>query len=599
MTKPRFESSDLTAVNIEKLAELFPAAVSEGKVNFDLLRTLLGDEVFGDEAYEFTWVGKREAIREAGRPIRKTLRPCMDKSKNWDTTENLYIEGDNLDVLKLLHETYLGKVKMIYIDPPYNTGNDFVYNDDFAEDAEEYLERTNQKDDQGQRLSANKETSGRYHSDWLSMMYMRLKLARDLLADNGAIFISIDDNEITNLRKICEEIFGESNFIAQFIWKKKQGGGNDSNHVVTEHEYILAFGRNISNLKLNLDKKYKLDDNLYPFKDEKGEYGLVTLDKSSIQFSQSLVFEITDKEGNKYMPRVVKGKQSCWRWSRAKVEAEFDSLVFKNEKVYTKYYRPDGVTPKSLLIDAIYGRTESGNDDIKKLFEINPFSYPKPVDLVEHFISIMTSKTDTVLDFFSGSGTTAHAVMRLNSTDGESRRFIMIQLDEPTDEKKDGYKAGYKTIPEIGRERIRRAGKQMSKGDIGFRTLKLADSNMREVFYNPSLYDQSMILGLDKSIKEDRTAEDVLFQVMLDKGVKLCSKIEKRNGYYIVGSSEHGLVDLICSFEKIDLDKIKEIAKLQPECAVFLDSQIKDDATRTNIQQIFKTYSPKTKVEVL
>ncbi|MDE5774343.1 MAG: site-specific DNA-methyltransferase [Muribaculaceae bacterium] len=472
------KSRDVMGCNVEKIAELFPQCVTErlnkdGKpelaIDFDKLRAELSDEVLedGEERYQFTWPDKRAASRLANEPVNLTLRPCREESVDFDTTENLYIEGDNLDVLKVLRETYLGRVKMIYIDPPYNTGNDFVYNDDFAKGKEDFEQNSGLFDSEGNQtidpMQRNTEANGRFHTDWLNMIYPRLKVARDLLSEDGVIFISIDDNEIENLRKICDEIFGASNFVAQFIWKKKQGGGNDSSFVVAEHEYILCFAKDISYLHLNVDKKYKLDDNLYPYTDEKGDYGLITLDKASIQFSPSLVFDITGPDGTVYRPRIVKGKQSCWRWGKAKVQAQYDELVFKNDKVYTKYYRPEGVTPRSLLIDAIYGRTESGNDDIKSLFTPNPFSYPKPILLVGHFCSIGTSDQDIILDFFSGSATTAHAVMKLNAEDGGHRKFIMVQLPEVTDEKSEARKAGYENICEIGKERIRRAGKKVKE----------------------------------------------------------------------------------------------------------------------------------------
>ena len=392
----KMKTADMASENFEKLKALFPNCVTESldkdgnpvrAIDKDLLMQEINSEVVEGqkERYQFNWPGKRDAIRKANAPTTMTLRPCKEESVDFDNTQNLYIEGDNLEVLKLLQKSYLGKVKMIYIDPPYNTGNDFVYHDDFARSqAEEDLFAGN-VDELGNRFIKNTDSNGRYHSDWCSMIYSRLMIVRSLLSEDGVIFISIDDNEVENLKKICDEVFGESNFVAQFTWKKKQGGGNDSNYVVAEHEYIICFSKDITKVYIGLDKKYKLDDNLYPFHDEKGDYGLITLDKASIQFSQSLVFEIKDKDGNSYYPRIVKGKQSCWRWGQNKVKEQYDDLIFKNGKVYTKYYRPNGIKPRSLLIDSIYGRTESGNDDIKALFPINPFSYPKPVALIQHF----------------------------------------------------------------------------------------------------------------------------------------------------------------------------------------------------------------------
>ena len=540
-----------------------------------------------------------------------TLRPDRASSVDFDTTQNLYIEGDNLDVLKVLRETYLGKVKMIYIDPPYNTGNDFVYNDDFAQSKGDFEAQSGLFDEDGNQtidpMQRNTESNGRFHTDWLNMIYPRLKVARDLLSDDGVIFISIDDNEIENLRKLCNEIFGNGNFVTQFIWKKKQGGGNDSSFVVAEHEYILCFTKSSSFLHLNLDKNYKLDDSLYPFKDDKGEYGLITLDKASIQFSQSLVFEIKDTGGNSYFPRIVKGKQSCWRWSKAKVESQFDELVFKNGKVYTKYYRPEGVTPRSLLIDPIYGRTESGNDDIKALFETNPFSYPKPVLLVKHFCAIASSDDDIILDFFSGSATTAHAVMKLNAEDGGHRKFIMVQLPEVTDENSEARKAGYKNICEIGKERIRRAGEKVKEEaglqgqdlDIGFRVLKLDSSNMEDVYYTPEDFNSANLFNMVDNVKQDRTGEDLLFQVMLDLGIELSAKIEKTE----IAGKEVWSVDsgyLTACFDRdVNEATITEIAKRKPAYFVMRDSSASSDNVLDNFDQLFQSVSPETNCRII
>ena len=622
MEKLKMQTADMAERNIEILGQMFPNCLTEkmdeeGKIvraiDFDKLRQELACEVVegAEERYQFTWPDKRAAIRLANTPINKTLRPCREESVNFDNTENLYIEGDNLDVLKLLRENYLGKVKMIYIDPPYNTGNDFVYNDDFAQGKAEFEAQSGLFDEEGRRMAdpmvQNTESNGRFHTDWLNMIYPRLKVAKDLLSDDGVIFISIDDNEVENLRKACDEVFGEVNFVAQFIWKKKQGGGNDSSFVVAEHEYIMCFAKNISKLSLFLDTKYKLDDSLYPYKDDKGEYGLITLDKASIQFSQSLVFEIKDKDGNIYYPRIVKGKQSCWRWSKTKVEKQFDELVFKNGKVYTKYYRPIGVTPRSLLIDAIYGRTESGNDDIKSLFQPNPFSYPKPILLVKHFCSIGSTDRDIVLDFFSGSATTAHAVMQLNAEDGGNRRFIMVQLPEKTEEKSEAYKVGYKNICEIGKERIRRAGCKIKDEaglqgqnlDTGFRVLKLDTSNMKDVYYTPADTPIQQSFDFDNLVNnikwdEGRTAEDLLFQVLPECNLPLSSKIEERE---IHGKKVFVVNDgyLIACFDKdINEAVITTVAKEKPYYFVMCDSSMATDNVADNFDQIFNAYSKDT-----
>lgn len=607
------QSADGTQLNLDALYQIAPACFTEAmdkdgkvsrKVNFDVLRQLLGDATAesGEELYQFTWPGKAEARREAARPIRKTLRPVPEDSVDWDTTQNLYIEGDNLEVLKLLQKTYLGKVKMIYIDPPYNTGNDFVYNDTFKVESEKFKVEIGDTDEEGNRYRRNTDSNGRFHSDWCSMIYPRLQLARTLLAEDGVIFISIDDNEIENLRKICDEVFGISNFVAQLIWKKKQGGGNDSNHIVAEHEYVLVFCKNINALSLGLDKNYKLDDALYPYSDDTGDYGLITLDKASIQFSQSLVFDIIGPDGTAYRPRIVKGKQSCWRWSKAKVENQYNDLVFKNGKVYTKYYRPDGVTPRSLLIDAVYGRTESGNDDIKSLFKRNPFSYPKPVALVKHLLSIGSINNDIVLDFFSGSGTFGQAVILLNAEDGGSRRFIMVQLPEETDKDSEAAKAGYYTICEISKERIRRAGKKIKEEaglqgqdlDTGFRVLRIDSSNMEDVYFHPDAFSQDKLDMLLDNVKADRTDLDLLFGAMLDLGLQLslpivtkkvkCEKLKVEIPVYVVNEG-----DLVACFSPhISEEVIDVIAEQSPRRVLLRDSCFSSDAAKINIFEQFK-----------
>ena len=614
--KLSMQSPNLTAENVKKIGELFPEVLTEAlddngqlkhAINFDKLKQVLSEDmVEGKESYEFTWVGKREAMMEAGRPTTKTLRPDRESSVNFDTTENIYIEGDNLEALKILQESYLGKIKMIYIDPPYNTGNDFVYNDSFNLSNVEINEDAGIVDELGNRFKKNESSGAKYHSNWLNMMYPRLKLARNLLKEDGLILISIDQNEIDNLKMVGTEVFGKENLLADFIWKKKQGGGNDSNNVVIEHEYIVAFSKS-QNVKLMLDKKYKLADSLYPFKDENGEYGLITLDKSSIQFSQSLVFEITDSDGNSYFPRVVKGKQSCWRWSKAKVESEFNDLVFKNGKVYTKYYRPEGIKPKSLLIDPMYGRTETGSDDIKSLFNNKPFSYPKPVLLIEHFLGITTEDDDIILDFFSGSATTAHSIFKLNTEDSANRKFIMIQLPESTGEKSEAFKSGFKTIPEIGKERIRRAGKKIinenpiaaNKLDIGFKSFIIDESNMKDIYYKPSEIGQGGLLDFVSNVKDDRSSEDLLYQTMLSLGMELSLKIEKHEikGTKIFNVDEGSLI--ACFDLNLTETIIREIASEMPLRAVFKESSFTNSSAKINLKEIFKELSPGTKVKVI
>lgn len=408
------------------------------------------DVNFSKEGYSMEWLGKSYArllASDAATTLLKEDEVFNAKEQN-KNSENLLLKGDNLEVLKHLSNAYHEQVKMIYIDPPYNTGSDgFVYQDDRKFTVQEFRHLAGVNEDSAKRILDFVDSKSNSHSAWLTFMYPRLYIAKQLLKDDGVIFVSIDDNEVAQLKLLMDEVFGEENFMSEFIWKKKQGGGNDSNSIVIEHEYIISFTKSESKSNLNLDTNYKLDDSLYPFKDEKGEYGLVTLDKSSIRFSDSLVFEIEDKKGVKYHPRVIKGKQSCWRWSKKKVEEDFKDLVFKNGKVYTRYYRPEGITPKSLLINSIYGRTETGNDDIKKMFDNNkPFSYPKPISLIKHFLMIGSKNNDLILDFFAGSGTTGDAVMQLNAEDGGNRKFILVQLAETIDKKKN--KAAYDFVKE-------------------------------------------------------------------------------------------------------------------------------------------------------
>ena len=598
--KIKKEINDIVNDNLKALEQLFPSAVKDGQLDIKALKEELGDfEEVGIEKYELNWSGKQNAKKIVQQGIgNKTLKFVEKDSKNADTTENIYIEGDNLEVLKLLRQNYYNSIKMIYIDPPYNTGNDFVYNDTFKMDKEESDKAEGIISENNEKLQKNQKSTNRYHANWLNMMYPRLKLARDLLTDDGVIFISIDDNEQANLKRLCDEIFGEENFVGEFIWKKKQGGGNDSNLVVVEHEYIVAYSKVLNNVKFNLDTKYQLDNALYPFKDEKGEYGLVTLDKSSIQFSSSLVFDIIGPGGEVYQPRIINGKQSCWRWSKTKVESEYDSLVFKNNKVYTKYYRPDGVTPKSLLIDSYYGRTESGNDDIKRVFGSVPFSYPKPLFLISHFLEIGIDKDSVVLDFFSGSATTAHSVMQLNAEDGGNRKYIMVQLPELCDESSEAYKAGYKNICEIGKERIRRAGEKIKsdeslllenreKLDIGFKVFKLDSTNIKEWDTNTEDLQQTLLDSME-NIKSNRNSLDVLYEILLKYGLDLNIPIEENKDFYSIGGGSllvslneeinDEVINSICKEYKnlLEIDKDFKIT------VILRDNSFKNDVDKTN-----------------
>jgi len=578
MDKMKFESPDLTSGNIEKIAALFPNCVTEmldkehstpekkvykRAVNFELLKQMLSpDVVDGDEAYEFTWVGKKAAIVEANKPIRKTLRPCMEESKDWDNTENLYIEGDNLEVLKLLQESYLGKVKMIYIDPPYNTGNDFIYADDFMRSQEEENEQMGMYDEDENRLFKNTDTNGRFHSDWCSMIYSRLMLARNLLTDDGVIFISIDDNEQENLKKCCDEVFGARNFIAQIAWEKVHTRKNSAINFSSSHEYILCYAkvrRNYSGdtvgFKRNLLPRDNTDAYSNPDNDPKGPW---KTDPITAHNYYAADYTITKPNGV-----VIKRPQDrYWAYS----EDTMKRMIAENAIVWgegnsmplAKRYLcdvQDGLVPVTLFSREFAGDSSQAKKQIDSLFEEckGVFDYTKPVKLITRLLQIGSNPEDIVLDFFSGSATTAHAVMQLNAEDGGHRKFIMVQLPEPCDEASEAYKAGYKNICEIGKERIRRAGEKLlqevtsGKGnlkgegwgcgmpttqeerafavknilDVGFRVLKLDDTNMKDVYYAPDDYDQGMLAGLESNIKDDRTDLDLLFGCLIDWGLPL------------------------------------------------------------------------------
>ena len=640
MDKLKMQSENLVDENVEKIAKLFPNCVTEGKdengqvtklVDFDLLKQELSKVVVdgNDERYTLNWAGKKQSILTANSPINATLRPCREESVDFDNTKNLYIEGDNLDVLKLLRETYLNKIKMIYIDPPYNTGNDFVYNDDFATSSDEYLQNSKSYDEDGNRMVQNLESNGRFHSDWLSMMYSRLKLAKDLLKNNGCIFISIDDNEVDNLKKICDEIFGERNFVCQFVWRKSKGSGNDSKYIMVEHEYIIMYSKNIENLVFN-NEKLKISDEKFNLEDEyvseRGRYYLGKLDRGSKGYVKSLDYGIEAPDGTLVFPN-GRDKQFDdgwrWMWSQQKVEwgKKNGFIVVKkgtNNKwnVYAKSYAFVDNENKPLIRTKLYkshiGFDEtilniSANAEIKNLFGNTYFSYPKPVALLKKLLLMLDLKDEIILDFFSGSATTAHAVMQLNAEDGGNRKFIMVQLPEKCDEKSEAYKAGYKNICELGKERIRRAGQKIKDEnpltiqnlDTGFRVLKLDSSNMKDVYYSPSDTEQSNLLDLVSNIKEDRSPEDLLFQVMLDMGVILSSEIKTLD---IKGKKVFNVNDgnLVCCFdENLNDEVVTEIAKMQPLYAVFRDSSMSSDSVAVNFDQIFETYSSSTTRKVL
>ena len=625
MDKLKMHTPNKADENFHKLAALFPDAVTEtinenGEVVRAIDKDVLMQEISTtvvegrEERYQFTWPDKKKAVLLANAPIAKTLRPCREESVGKDGTpggfdsENLYIEGDNLEVLKLLQETYLGKIKMIYIDPPYNTGNDFVYEDDFAQSTQEYLANSGQYDEEGNRLVKNMDTNGRFHTDWLNMIYPRLKLARDLLSEDGAIFISIDDNEQENIQKVCNEIFGELNFIANLIWKSKSGGANDSKFFAVDHEYILAYAKNAAYFKLNIDKEATVTT-VYNRRDEYGEYALDRLDKQNIRYSASLDYEIVGPDGRKYFPKHkdLAHPNATWRWSKETVLKNMDKLVFENGCVYTKNYKKDGAIARSLLIEDRFGRTRTGKNDCASLLGRDYFSNPKPYKLIRFLAMIATKADATVLDFFSGSATTAHAVMQLNAEDGGKRKFIMVQWPEKADEKSEAYKSGYKNICEIGKERIRRAGTKIKEEnpmdtmnlDVGFRVFKCDTTNMKEVYYQPDEYDFSMMDILGDNIKEDRNPEDLLFQVMLDLGVELSSKIEETQ---VAGKKVFKVEDnylIACFDEEVTDETITAIAKLKPYYFVMRDSSLASDSVAVNFEQIFATYSPDTIRKVL
>lgn len=624
MDKLKMHSINKVDENVEKIARLFPNCVTEslvdGKlsrvVDFDMLKQELSSFVVEgrEERYQFTWPDKKKSVLLANAPINKTLCPCREESVSFDTTENLYIEGDNLEVLKLLQETYLGKVKMIYIDPPYNTGSDFVYEDDFAQNAEDYIANSGQFDEEGNRLVQNTERNGRFHTDWLNMMYPRLKLAKDLLTEDGVIFISIDDNEQENMKKICDEIFGDSNFIAQVIWERAYSPVNLKKHFSENHDYIICYAKNIDEAICNgLPRTVEANDRYSnPDNDPRGNWK--SSDLSVGPRIESKVYEITTPSGRKVLPP----SGYCWRLDSKTFEQYVkDNRIWfgtdGNNVPSIKRFITEvkqGITPMTVWRYTEVGHSQDAAQKLKQLFDGKAFfDYPKSVDLIKRCLQLYTSKDCIVLDFFSGSATTAHAVMQLNAEDGGKRKFIMVQIPEETDEKSEAYKAGYKNICEIGKERIRRAGKKILEEnkdkpgieslDIGFRVLKCDSGNMKDVYYSPSEYEPSLFSSLTDNIKEDRTPEDLLFQVMLDLGVLLSSKIEETT---IAGKKVFSVADgyLIACFDaEITDEAIKAIAQKKPYYFVMRDGGYASDSVATNFDQIFAAYSPSTIRKVL
>lgn len=614
-------SPDLTSQNIQKIKELFPNCVTEIQdeqgllqqaIDFDQLKQELDHSIVEgpQERYQLSWPGKREALLTANAPIAKTLRPCPEESVAFDTTQNLFIEGDNLDALKLLQETYLGKVKMIYIDPPYNTGNDFIYKDNFSENNEEFLIRSNQKDQDNNKLEANTESNGRFHSDWLSMIYPRLKLARNLLSDDGVIFISIGDEEYDNVKKVCNEIFGEKNFIETFIWIKKTAPNNVV--IGSVHEYILVYCKDSISVELFLlprnkekDKDYKNPDN-----DPRGRWkpDNLTAAAKGGRATPSLLYKIVNPNtGREHYP--PEGRMWIVSYDVMMGKIQDGSIYWGKDgdgrpmnKRFLNETR-NGLVAQTLLNDV--GSNSSASKELNRLFDgYVVFETPKPISLIEHFIQISSNNNDMIMDFFAGASATAHAVIQQNAEDGGNRQFIMVQLPEICDENSEAFKAGYQTISDISKERIRRAGQKVLASechenwnkDVGFRVLKIDSSNMNDIYYKPDQYDQANLQGLEENIKADRTPDDLLFQVLLDWGVDLTLPIKKQT----IENKTIFFVDdnaLIACFDKeITEDLVTQLTQFKPIRIVFRDDGFISDDVKINTEQIFKQLSPITEI---
>ena len=591
-------------------------------IDFDVLRQELSDSIVEgrEERYQFTWPDKKKAMLAANAPITATLRPVVADSVGKDGTpggfdsENLYIEGDNLEVLKLLQETYLGKVKMIYIDPPYNTGNDFVYEDDFAQSTEDYMENSGQYDEEGNRLVTNTESNGRFHTDWLNMIYPRLKIAKDLLTDDGVIFISIDDNEQENLKKCCDEVFGSPNFVAQLIWERAFSPKNDARFISNSHDYVLMYAKDITKFVIGRLPRTEEANSRYsnPDNDPRGVW--MSSDISVKTYNAECDYPITAPSGRVIEPPAGR----CWSLSKkAFLERLQDNRIWFGPdgngvpriKRFLTDLKHEGMAPTSIMFFKDVGHSQEGAQEVSKLLDGGFFSGPKPQRLMQRLLTLANLTSDSiVLDFFSGSASTAHAVMSKNAENGGHRKFIMVQLPEKTDEKSEAYKAGYKNICEIGKERIRRAGRKIKEDagltapadlDIGFRCLRLDESNMKPVYYTPDEVGQQDLFSLVDNVKEDRTPEDLLFQVMLDLGVLLSSPIEVKE---IAGKKVFNVADgflLACFDHDVTEETVKAIAQMKPYYAVFRDSSMANDSVATNFDQIFETYSPDTVRKVL
>ena len=636
MEKLKMQSHDVIGSNTQKIAQLFPNCVTErlgkdGKpelaIDFEKLQAELSNEIIaeGEERYQFTWPDKRAAIRLANTPTTMTLRPCREESVDFDNTQNLYIEGDNLDVLKVLRETYLGKVKMIYIDPPYNTGNDFVYNDDFTQGKDDFEQSSGLFDEEGNQtidpIQRNTESNGRFHTDWLNMIYPRLKVARDLLSEDGVILISIDDCEQEHIKAICDEIYGSRNRISTFVWNCSTAGGIRPKHVSKTHEYIFVYAKNIDNIPILWAPLSEGAQKMYNEKDEKGIFRSKEFVFKNSSTNENQKYWITCPDGTKVKPRagyIYRFVPDTFEEAKTnnlvlfKKTTSSSSLVDENGlpakwNIFIKKYFGDGLgCPSSLLPKDIISMYNKGTQDVQDLFDGNRvFENVKPESLVYYFTRVFAAKEDICLDFFSGSATTAHAVMKLNAEDGGNRKFIMVQLPEKTDEKSEAYKTGYKNICEIGKERIRRAGKKIKEEaglsaqnlDTGFRVLKLDSSNMEDVYYTPQEFELQSLFN--ENVKADRINEDLLFQVMLDLGIELSAKIESKQ---IAGKNVHFVDDnyLVACFDaEVNETTITEIAKLQPIYFVMRDASAANDNVIDNFEQIFKHYSPDTNCRII
>ena len=624
MDKLSMQTTNIVDENIKKIAELFPNCLTErlddnGKpgmaIDFDQLRQELSKEIAdgSQERYQFIWPDKRNAIRLANTPTNDTLRPCREESVNFDTTQNLYIEGDNLQVLKLLRENYLGRVKMIYIDPPYNTGNDFVYNDDFSQDAAEYVHNSGQIDEQGNRLVLNTESNGRFHTDWLNMIYPRLKVAKDLLSEDGVIFISIDDNEQRNLKNVCDEIFGNANFVATIPWRKRTAKSDVPFGISQDYEWVVIYAKS-SKFLASVEGKERKYYTTPDFPDRPWRVHDLTKQTTASERPNSFFTIINPKTGEQYPAN----PNRTWAITEETFEQYYDDnrIVFPGDysflnisKPALRYWKEDDmkkagdsfgrVAVSTKLPDEI-GMSQDGTKEVQNIFNGKIFSFPKPTSLIKYFLQIINDDQALILDFFSGSATTAHAVMQLNAEDGGTRKFIMVQLPETTDENSEAYKAGYKNICEIGKERIRRAGKKTKEVspltsqdlDIGFRVLKLDSTNMEDVYYRPE--DSTERTLFEDNIKPGRTSEDLLFQVMLECNLPLSAKIETET---IAGKEVFSVNDgylIACFDEKVNENVIKEVAKRKPYYFVMRDSSLETDNVADNFEQIWMAYSKDT-----